>query len=152
MPRKVSVRLTAPILAMGLLLTACSNDEPTVSQAAKSLEGQILKLLEKRSARDIQVTDPGGKDIPCGDDRFKRTYAATGRDESSTLAPGSLNALLLGTMPSVAKHTMLPPKAAQNPNAISTVSVEVTKTFLTFNSSTAGVYSAQGETACLSRS
>ncbi|MFF3436811.1 hypothetical protein [Streptosporangium sp. NPDC002721] len=48
----------------------------------------LMKLLH---AKDVKVTDGGGKDIPCEEGKAKRTYAVTG--VNTTGIDGSVNTL-----------------------------------------------------------
>ncbi|TDD44322.1 hypothetical protein E1286_27450 [Nonomuraea terrae] len=58
-------------------LAGCSSPDPgpTVEQAGQTLERHITALMEMVDADETVVTDPGGKDVPCGTDGVKRTYA-----------------------------------------------------------------------------
>lgn len=70
MPRSAPsfpVRLGVTLLATALTLAACGEREPTAVEAGATLKAHILKLLKEVNTQNIQITDPGGKDIPCGD-------------------------------------------------------------------------------------
>ncbi|MGW4799136.1 hypothetical protein ACWEPC_42640 [Nonomuraea sp. NPDC004297] len=65
--------------AAGLLavLAGCSTADPgpTAEQAGQTLQQHITELMASVDAEEVAVTDPGGKDVPCGADGVKRTYA-----------------------------------------------------------------------------
>ncbi|MFC4896087.1 hypothetical protein ACFQVD_17170 [Streptosporangium amethystogenes subsp. fukuiense] len=79
---------------MGVLtLGACSSDPPgpTAAQAEMTLKADIDWLMKLLHVKDVQVTDEGGRDIPCGEGKAKRTYAITGVNTSGV--DGSVNTL-----------------------------------------------------------
>ncbi|SDG40753.1 hypothetical protein SAMN05421505_10431 [Sinosporangium album] len=149
MPRSIPVRLGAILLAGGLTLTACGADDPTSATAGTALKDQVMTLLKERGALNVKVTDPGGKDIPCGDDRAKQTFSATGEDASSRQSPGMLNELLLGSMSRVAPHRTTKWNRVSSDLIYISVAIDPTKTTLKFDSSTPGRYVVNGETECL---
>ncbi|WP_090759626.1 hypothetical protein [Nonomuraea maritima] len=75
-----SVRLGALAVSALVLVTACTGSGtdtgPTAAQAGKTLEAHITQLMSRSGLRDVEVTDPGGKDLPCADGGTKRTYGA----------------------------------------------------------------------------
>ncbi|MFI6450750.1 hypothetical protein ACIBF6_04290 [Streptosporangium amethystogenes] len=90
---------SAAIIVLGMLaLGACSSDPPgpTVAQAEATLKADIDWLMKLLHAKDVKVTDEGGRDIPCGDDKVKRTYAISGVDTSSIDRPVSVFNALTG--------------------------------------------------------
>ena len=92
----LSVRLR-PITAALLLtlLTACtSEDSPTAAQAGQTLKKHVLQLLKERNAQNVTITDPGGKNIPCGDGKAKQTFAATGLDLPQRESPALVDSLI----------------------------------------------------------
>ncbi|WP_147267798.1 hypothetical protein [Spongiactinospora rosea] len=106
-----------------------------------------MRLLDEVSAGRIHITDPGGKDIPCGDGKVKRTFAATAPDNVEQTGPRSLNAMMLGTLSGFTDYYLTGP-GDQQFNVVS----DETKTSLHLNSSKQGEYSVRGETACLNPS
>ncbi|GAT68998.1 hypothetical protein PS9374_04663 [Planomonospora sphaerica] len=145
--RGLPVRLGATLLASALAVAGCGEREPTAAEAGATLEMHILKLLDEVSAQNVQVTDPGGKDIPCGDGKARRTFAATGLDIGGQTNPRMLNTQMLGALSGFADYKMTGPGGEKF-----SVTSEATKTSLHMNSSTDGQYMVRGETACLSRS
>ncbi|MCF6468736.1 hypothetical protein FAF44_10095 [Nonomuraea sp. MG754425] len=65
--------------AAGLLavLAGCSTADPgpTAEQAGQTLQQHITELMDMVDPAETVITDPGGKDVPCGEDGVKRTYA-----------------------------------------------------------------------------
>ncbi|WP_146607454.1 hypothetical protein [Spongiactinospora gelatinilytica] len=139
------------MLVATILAASCgvgnTKSQPTAAQAGANLKAHILKLLDKVSARGPRITDPGGKDIPCGAGKVKRTFAATALDNAEQTTPRSLNEMMLGTLSGFADYRLTGP-GGPDFNVVS----EGTKTSLHLNSSKHGEYSVSGETACLSRS
>lgn len=85
---------SAVIAVLGMLtLGACSSDPPgpTAAQAEATLKTDLDWLMKLLHAKDVKVTDEGGRDIPCGEGKAKRTYAVTGVDTSGI--DGSVNTL-----------------------------------------------------------
>jgi hypothetical protein len=60
------------------VLAGCSTADrgPTVEQAGRTLQEHITELMESVDPEETVVTDSGGKDVACGADGVKRTYAA----------------------------------------------------------------------------
>ncbi|GII01804.1 hypothetical protein [Planobispora takensis] len=145
--RSLPVRLGATLLAAGLAMAGCSENEPTAAEAGATLKTHILKLLDEVSAQNVQVTDPGGKDIPCGDDKAKRTFAATAPDSSPERAPYILNNIMTSALDRVADYDI-----ADSSGAEIRMTNESTKTVILLDSTTKGRYAVRGETQCLSRS
>jgi hypothetical protein len=148
LPLRLGATILAAILVAVIAVAAIGNEkEPTVAEAGETLKAHILKLFDELRARNIQVTDPGGKDIPCEDGKAKRTFAATGLDISPERMPDILNNIMIGAMGRVADYHI-----ADSSGGTVRMENEPTKTIIMLNSTRNGHYSAQGETQCLSRS
>ncbi|GAA4202337.1 hypothetical protein GCM10023074_37020 [Microbispora amethystogenes] len=138
-------------IAGALLLTllapvACSSEEtPTAAEAGQTLRTHILQLLKERNAQDVTITDPGGKDIPCGDGRAKQTFAATGED-LPTRGSDALTDALLGALKRVAPYGLV---TSGRPGEPMRVRNSASHTSLTLASSESGQYVVRGETECL---
>ncbi|GAA3117344.1 hypothetical protein GCM10010466_05420 [Planomonospora alba] len=140
------VRLAGALSALALLAAACGEQEPTAAEAGETLKTHVLRLLDEVSAQDAQVTDPGGKDIPCGDGKAKRTFAATAPDSSRERAPYALNAIMVSVLDQIADYNI-----AESSGTIIRMAHESTRTVIVLESAK-GRYSVRGETQCLSRS
>ncbi|MDF5756261.1 hypothetical protein [Spongiactinospora sp. TRM90649] len=127
--------------------TGCGQREPTASEAGATLKSHILRLIDEVSYESPQVTDPGGKDIPCGNGRVKRTFAATGPDSAEQSDPRTLNTMMLSAVKEFADYRLTGP-GDPNFDLIN----KATRTSIHLNSSKNGTYSASGETYCLSPS
>ncbi|GIH93862.1 hypothetical protein ACFFMN_16075 [Planobispora siamensis] len=144
--RSLPVRLGATLLAAGLAMAGCSDDEPTAAEAGATLKTHILKLLDEVSAQDVQVTDPGDKDIPCGDDKVKRTFAATAPDASPQSEPYTLNSIMVSVLKDIADYGI-----TESSGKVIRMAHEPSRTVILLES-TKGRYSVRGETQCLNRS
>lgn len=122
-------------------------DTPTAAEAGATLKDHITRTLKGAQAQDVQVTDPGGKDIPCGDGTVKRTYAAKGKD---TIGSGDSSATVLamaGALDFVAEYdstTTADPAANRQDLASKTF-----RTRITLSSPAAHQMVVSGETDCL---
>ncbi|MEV4093051.1 hypothetical protein [Streptosporangium saharense] len=141
-----SVRLGVVACATVLLtVTGCGESGPTAAQAGETLKTHITELMRQRHALDVQVTDPGGRDIACGEGRAKRTFAAVGRDADTKREANSLNTLLLGTLSGVADYHIVEDRG----DAPLKLANDEYKTRMTLESSGNGQYAVTGETECL---
>jgi hypothetical protein len=146
-PVRLRGLLVVLAVAIPLALTGCDSDDgPTAAQAGQTLKNHILQLLKERNAQDVTVTDPGGKNIPCGDGKAKQTFAATGEDLQSSTEPAALNSMMVGALQRVGDYAFLPKESG---GAILKLSSESTRTVLLLNSQRNGQYAVQGETDCL---
>ncbi|GII78781.1 hypothetical protein Sru01_37630 [Sphaerisporangium rufum] len=128
-------------------LVACASDgSPTLPQASQTLKTHILRLLKERNARNVMVTDPGGKSISCADGKAKQTFSATGMDLDNKMSPENIRTALLGALPRVAEYRIVDGKSLER-----AIVVENKKegAKLTLDSLRPGVYKVSGETLCL---
>ncbi|KAB2344313.1 hypothetical protein [Actinomadura rudentiformis] len=145
------------VLLTGLALSACGDDKPdgpTVAQADKALHAHIDELVGVGvgNVRNLKITDPGGKDIPCGEGKAKRTYAVSGdkrdpkRDDLS-LTPVELSNSMFGRLTThVAKYEL---KQFSGGDPKKVMSNAETRTNLTFVVPAKGVIEIYGSTDCL---
>ncbi|GAA1019782.1 hypothetical protein Aple_061090 [Acrocarpospora pleiomorpha] len=150
LPLRLGATLLAAVLVAVIAVAVISDGgekEPTVAEAGETLKAHVLKLFDELRARNIQVIDPGGRDIPCEDGKAKRTFAATGLDISPERMPDILNNIMIGAMGRVADYNI-----TDTSGAAVRMENEPAKTVILLNSTKNGQYSAQGETQCLSRS
>ncbi|GGS87770.1 hypothetical protein GCM10010156_52870 [Planobispora rosea] len=145
--RSLAVRLGATLLVAALAMAGCSEGEPTAVEAGETLKTHILKLLDEVSAQNAQVTDPGGKDIPCGDGKARRTFAATAPDSSPERAPNVLNNIMISALDRVAEY-----KITDGSGTSVRMTNNPAKTIILLESTANGRYSVRGETQCLNRS
>ncbi|SNS36054.1 hypothetical protein SAMN05216276_100871 [Streptosporangium subroseum] len=143
------VRLGMALLLTAMTLTACGGGEkkPTAAEAGTTLKTHILELLKEVNAQNIKIIDSGGKKIPCGEEKIKYTFAATGQDTAPQTKPTALNAQLLGALNEFADYKMTNPEST----ALRAVN-ESTRTSIEFGSNKNGQYVVRGETECLSQS
>ncbi|MBB2743766.1 UNVERIFIED_ORG: hypothetical protein FHR35_003602 [Microbispora rosea subsp. rosea] len=108
-PFSVRLRPIAAALLLALLTsTACtSEDSPTAAQAGQTLKKHVLQLLDEAGARDVAITDPGGKDIPCADGGVKQTFAVTAGDIDDDRQPQFIKDELVGALRRVARYQMI---------------------------------------------
>ncbi|MEV8631949.1 hypothetical protein AB0395_09850 [Streptosporangium sp. NPDC051023] len=144
-----SVRLGVVVCAVALLaVSGCADSGPTAAEAGETLKSHITELMKQRHALDVQITDPGGRDIPCGEGKAKRTFAAVGRDAATDREADSLNTLLLGTLSGVATYRIVEDRG----NAPIKLASNDYKTKIVLESPGNGHYAVKGETECLSAS
>ncbi|MFF3671228.1 hypothetical protein [Microtetraspora malaysiensis] len=141
-------RLIGSLSLLALLVVACGEREPTVAEAAATLQTHVLRLLKERGALNVRVTDPGGKDISCGEGKVKRTFAATGEDADPKVDPRSANSALVGALGRVADYEYHLADPMERPYRLVN---KITRTVLVLDSVT-GRYVVRGETECLSLS
>ncbi|ACZ89052.1 hypothetical protein [Streptosporangium roseum] len=152
MPRSAPsfpVRLGVTLLATALTLAACGEREPTAVEAGATLKAHILKLLKEVNTQNIQITDPGGKDIPCGDGKFKRTFAAIGHGAPPYSQPIYMKDEMRGALGRVANYTSIGVPDLSKP---ATIADKSARTVLVLDASSMGRYLVSGETECLNQS
>ncbi|MFF4987703.1 hypothetical protein ACFY19_10970 [Streptosporangium saharense] len=130
---------------MLLTVTGCGESGPTAAQAGETLKTHITKLMEKSHVLDVRITDPGGRDVSCGDGRAKRTFAATARDAAPQRGPDTLNDFLLGALSRVADYRIVEDHG-RGPIRLAN---DEYKTVIILESPTNGQYGVRGETECL---
>ncbi|MET8337630.1 hypothetical protein ABZV14_32200 [Streptosporangium canum] len=128
-----------------LVVSGCGDSGPTAAEAGETLKSHITELMEERHALDVRITDSGGRDIPCGEGKAKRTFAATAREAASQRGPDMLNDLLLGTLSRVAAY-----RIAEDPGrGPIRLANDKYKTVIILESPANGQYGVRGETECL---
>ncbi|MEV4530834.1 hypothetical protein [Streptosporangium sp. NPDC049304] len=130
---------------MVLTVSGCGDSGPTAAEAGETLKSHITELMKERHALDVRITDSGGRDIPCGEGKAKRTFAATGTYGTGKLRADSLNTLLLGSLSGVAPYRIVEDRG----NAPLKLANDEYKTRLTLESPGDGQYAVRGETECL---
>ncbi|WP_329429973.1 hypothetical protein OG339_17165 [Streptosporangium sp. NBC_01495] len=144
MPRLVwqGVMICAVVL---LAISGCAEKEPTAAEAGETLKLHITGLMKRSQALDVKITDPGEKDIPCGEGRAKRTFAVTGQDTEPHSGADGLNGLMIGALSAVAPY-----KITEDPgNAPIKLASKTAKTALILESTADGQFRIRGETECL---
>ncbi|MFC7381471.1 hypothetical protein [Sphaerisporangium rhizosphaerae] len=137
------------ILLVLLALAACTAEKgPTVTQAGQTLKTHILQALKERQAQNVNITDPGGRNISCAQGKAKQTFAATGNDLPER-RPETLRSMLLGTVERIAPYEIDDAESFDKPIRVSSDSLRVT---LVLDSPSSGVYAISGETECLALS
>ncbi|MEU4832276.1 hypothetical protein [Streptosporangium sp. NPDC023615] len=128
-----------------LAASGCGGSGPTSAEAGEILKTHITKLMEGRHALDVRITDSGGRDIPCGEGKAKRTFAATGKDGDETRRADSLNTLLVGSLSGVADYRIVEDRGDAPLKLVN----DKYKTKMTLESPGNGQYAVSGETECL---
>ncbi|WP_162794985.1 iron-containing alcohol dehydrogenase [Nonomuraea lactucae] len=71
------------------VLAGCGGTDPgpTPAQAGETLRSHINQLMKDTGLPNVAVTDPGGRDLDCGENGTKRTYGvrSTFRGEDAGL-------------------------------------------------------------------
>lgn len=117
---------------------------PSAAQAGETLKTHITQLMTKADLRDFDVTDPGGKDVPCGDEGTKRTYGVKSTFRMDTEV---LIAELVGTLKDVwgykVDHVVVP---YQGKTVLKLASARTT---VTLDLPETDVLTVTGETDCV---
>jgi hypothetical protein len=140
--------LAGPLIAL-LVLTGCAGTDkagvPKAAEAGATLEEHITRTLEGAQAKDVRVTDPGGKDVPCGGGNVKRTYAATARNDIGSGDPNSMLLVMVGALDLVAEYDLRAPAQRTRHDLAS----EEFRTHIVLSSPAEHVMVIRGETDCL---
>ncbi|MEU8279257.1 hypothetical protein ACFYOK_11290 [Microbispora bryophytorum] len=141
------LRLIVPItLAAGLTMSACGESEPTPAEAGQVLKNHIDQTVKHAFGTDIEVIDPGGRDIPCGNGDFKRSYAVKARARVGSGDPEGITLALVGTLDAIADYKLV--EAGMNPTYQPAVSDQY-HTRIVLSSPSEGRIEVRGETECL---
>ncbi|WP_326829474.1 hypothetical protein OIE13_02575 [Streptosporangium sp. NBC_01810] len=135
--------LVCTVVLLGV--AGCGDSGPTAAEAGETLKTHITELMKESHVLDVRITDSGGRDIPCGKGKAKRTFAATARDAAPQRDPGGLNTYMLGVLSSVAPYRI----AGDQGNAPIRLANDTYKTVIILESPGNGQYGVWGETECL---
>lgn len=145
-----SLRRTVSLIFIALLaLAGCgdgNSDEPTAAEAGAILKQHITQLLERVRASDIKVTDPGGKNIPCGENRAVQTYGATGVDNFGSGDPEGLVTNMVGGLTALGDYTLTDAKLGDTKRELVSTTA---RTRITIESPGEKRYVVNGRTECL---
>ncbi|WP_405084971.1 hypothetical protein [Microbispora sp. NBC_01389] len=139
--------ITSISLVAGLTLSACSDPEPTAAEAGQILKRHIDQTVQHAFGTDVEVTDPGGRDIPCGNDKYKRSYAVKARARVGSGDPEGITLALVGTLDAIADYRLV--KAGMTPTYQQAVSDQY-HTRIELSAPGKGRFEVRGETDCLS--
>lgn len=141
-----SVRLGVAVCAVALLTVAgCGDSGPTAAEAGETLKVHITELMKESYVLDVRITDPGGRDVPCGEGKAKRTFAAVAKDAVPEREPNGRNIYMVGVLSSVAPYRAVDYRA----NAPIRLVNDEYKTVIILEASANGQYAVRGETECL---
>ncbi|WP_182878117.1 hypothetical protein [Microbispora sp. H10670] len=135
-------------LVFGLILSACSEPEPTAAEAGRILKRHIDQTVKHVFGTDIKITDPGGQDIPCGNDKYKRSYAVEARAKVGSGDSEGITLALVGTLDAIADYRLV--KVGMTPTYQEAVSNQY-HTRIKLSSPSIGRIKVRGETECLPR-
>ncbi|MFJ2033301.1 hypothetical protein [Streptosporangium sp. NPDC087985] len=128
-----------------LAVSGCGGSGPTAAEAGETLKSHITDLMKESHVLDVRITDSGGRDIPCGEGKAKRTFAATARDAAPQREPDGLNTYMLGVLSAVAPYRIVEDRG----NAPIRLANDMYKTVIILESPGNGQYGVRGETECL---
>ncbi|MBT2235567.1 hypothetical protein [Nonomuraea sp. NEAU-A123] len=140
--------LAAPLIALFVLAgcgAADTPDAPTAAEAGATLKEHITRTFEGAQAKDVKVTDPGGKDVPCIEGKVKRTYAATARNDIGSGDPNTTLLAMVGALDLVAEYDL---KAPAQPTEQDLANNKF-RTHIVLSSPAEHVMVIRGETDCL---
>ncbi|WP_283133564.1 hypothetical protein [Rhizohabitans arisaemae] len=90
---EVPMRRLLAALTLVALVAACTSG-PTLDEAAAELQKDLRRFetddVFKNELAAFKVVEQPDRDIPCGDGRFKRVFAATAEDGGTPLTPNDL--------------------------------------------------------------
>ncbi|MFI7046912.1 hypothetical protein ACWDUI_12345 [Streptosporangium sandarakinum] len=127
-------------------VSGCGESGPTAAEAGETLKNHITELMKESHVLDVRITDPGGRDIPCGEGKAKRTFAATARDSAPQRDPDGLNTFMLGELSAVAPYRIVEDRGRAAPIRLAN---DEYKTIIILASPANGQYLVRGETQCL---
>lgn len=146
-----SIPLTVATLTTTIAtLASCGGGDkgPTAAEAGALLKADITKALNGINAHDINVTDPGSRDIPCGKDKAKRSYAVTAtRDVPGLDDPTGLVHEMIGNL--VSQYKIVNPKIGPGTGSSSDLRAEKEHTNITLRAPSRGHVQISGSTDCL---
>ncbi|WP_329428909.1 hypothetical protein OG339_06780 [Streptosporangium sp. NBC_01495] len=132
-------------VAVMLTVSGCGDSGPTAAEAGETLKSHITELMKESHVLDVRITDSGGRDIPCGEGRAKRTFAAAARDSAPNSNPDGLNTFMVGALSLVAPYQIVEDRG----NAPIRLANDEYKTVIILESPANGQYAVRGETECL---
>ncbi|WP_155357013.1 hypothetical protein [Acrocarpospora macrocephala] len=139
-------------LVIVFVLSGCGDNappEPTAAEAGEVLKSHIDQTLKHAFAENIKITDPGGKDIPCGNGKYRRTYAAEADAGAGSGDSEIITVALIGALRSVADYDLVGPLSQLTQEEAVSAKYH---TRLVLSSPAKGRMVARGETECLSLS
>ncbi|MFI7642792.1 hypothetical protein [Nonomuraea sp. NPDC049400] len=140
------VRLGVLAMAALALATSCSTPDtgPTAAQAGETLKAHITQLMRETGLRNVEVTDPGGKDVSCGEGRTKRTYGAKSTfDGNGEVLINQLTGTLTGTWGYKVDRVFIPDSAK------TILKLAPSRTVVTLDLPTEHEVAVVGETDCV---
>lgn len=136
--------------AAGLLavLAGCSTADPgpTAEQAGQTLQQHITELMDMVDPAETVITDPGGKDVPCGEDGVKRTYAVK---STFSRSDDHLLSEMVGRLSMMWSYKVDKPHGPGLPKT--TVKLASSRTSITLETPSDHEALAAGETECIPR-
>ncbi|MEU6408250.1 hypothetical protein [Microbispora sp. NPDC046933] len=135
-------------LLAGLALSACTEPAPklpTAAQVEPTLQSHVDVTIKNALAKNVKVTDPGGKDISCGGGRYKRTYAVKA-DSLWPSDPDIIATALIGALQYAGKYKLV--SASDDLTQREAVNAQY-HTRITLYSPSKGKMVVRGETECL---
>ncbi|GAA4073019.1 hypothetical protein [Actinomadura miaoliensis] len=149
--------VTGLALAAALITSSCGDKEPegpTVIEAEQTLKAHINKLVGTGvgNVRHVKVIDPGGRNVPCGKDKAKRTYAVSGdkndpkKDDLSFNSTDLANHMFANLIANVGEYDVVDP---DRDGAITKTRNSATHTNITIRAHGERVVEIYGSTDCL---
>ncbi|GAA3701364.1 hypothetical protein GCM10022224_079070 [Nonomuraea antimicrobica] len=143
-------RMLSALLITLFVLAGCGGTDhpavPTAAEAGLTLKEHITRTLDGAQGKDIKVTDPGGKDVPCTEGKVKRTYAATARD---AFYSGDSNLTLLamiGSLDKVAEYDFTSSNSSDTYQEVANKDLHLR---IVLSAPAKGSMVVRGETECL---
>jgi hypothetical protein len=146
-PVRLRALLVVLAVAIPLVLTGCDSDNGlTAAQAGQTLKNHILQLLKERNAQDVTITDPGGKNIPCGEGKAKQTFAVVAADIEMRTQPQIIKDSLVSALGRVGNYRIVSDGFNDKPIEVESPDAA---TVLFIGSPANGRIDIKGQTQCL---
>ncbi|MEV6980486.1 hypothetical protein AB0M95_04395 [Sphaerisporangium sp. NPDC051017] len=135
------------VLLTPVVLTACAADTgPTATQAGQTLKYHILQLLKESNAKNVTITDPGGKNLSCSDSKVRQTFAASAVDSEPKAKSQIVKDGLVSALGRVAPYKIVTDGFDDGPIRLENTEAA---TVLYLSSSLDGRIDVRGQTQCL---
>jgi hypothetical protein len=145
-PSRYAIAVASVLLTL-LSIPGCGSDDgPTAAEAGRTLKAHVLALLKEGKATNVTVTDPGGKNIACGEGRAKQSFSVTASGPDAQADPQVVKDRLISALSQVAPYRIVSDDFNDRPIEVENADAG-TELFL--EASADGQIVVRGQTLCL---